>query len=268
MSTLEDRVQKYREMKQHYEIFDVSIYWHPRLADAFIKYTEWGAQSAALSEAGITGGLITSDQAIRYDPYEGNDELLEIETGDEFSLCAVLTPDMFFNADQGVAYLQKLIRAGVVAARIFPGSYRHSTQAYCIGDMLDLLVEHELPLMVWHIDTGFDAIDRICADHPTLPVILDSMDRKLLYHMRDYGSLLKKHHNFHIETHNLVLFNEYEELYRIVGERQLLFGSYSPYASPDFSIYPILEADIPEEARRNILSGNARRMFKRGGIAR
>lgn len=262
MSTIEQRVAEYELKKKEYDIFDVSIFWHPRLTDAFVTYSDWGTQSSALKEAGIKGGLVTSDQALRIDPYEGNDELLGIHSSDEFALCVVLTPDMFFDLEKGSTYLRKMIDNGAAAARLVPGTYRHSTQDYCIGDMLDLLAQLELPLVVWHIDTGFDAIDRICVNHPGLMIVLDSMDRKLLYHARDYYSLLKKHRNFHIETHNLVLFNEYEEIYKLVGEQQMLFGSYSPYACPDFSIYPILEADIPEEACRNILAGNAKRILK------
>lgn len=262
MSTIEYRVADYLQKKQELDIFDSSIFWHPRLTDAFVTYSDWQMQRAALKEAGIKGGLVTSDFAMRYDPYEGNSELAEIcNKDDSFASCIVLTPDMIFDQQASDAYLKKMRSQGASAARLVPGTYRHSTQEYCIGDMLDALSQLGLPVILWHIDTGFDAIDRICSNHPELKVILDSMDRKLLYHARDYLSLLKKHSNFYMETHNLVLFNEYEEIYRLVGDQQMVFGSYSPYACPDFSIYPIIEADIPEEACKNILSGNAKRIF-------
>ena len=263
MSTIIERTEKYQHQKQEYDIFDCSVFWDPRLTDAFVTYPDWKSQAAAMRIYGIKGGLVTSECAMKTDPFEGNEQLGEIHIADpDFFLCLVLVPEMFFNPEKGRAYLQRMIGLGAVAARLVPGTYFHSTQEYCIGAMLSLLEEFKLPLVVWHIDTGFDAIDRICTSHPKLNVILDSMDRKLLYHARDYYSLLLRHRNFYIETHNLVLFNEYEEIYRIVGDRQMLFGSYSPYACPDFSIYPIIEADISIRSRKRILAGNARELFR------
>lgn len=262
MRTIQERSEAYKRAVEAYDLFDTSVWWAPQCTDAFVCYQDWGRQKEAHKRAGIKGGLVTAYCSMHNDPYAGNEELLALlRDEDEFRGCIVVTPDMFWNAGKGEAYLQKMREGGVRAARIFPGMYRHSTREYCIGDMLEALEAAGLPLLVWHVDTGFDDIDRICSNHPGLSVILDSMDRKLLYHARDYCSLLKKHKNFYIETHNLVLFNEYETIYSLVGAGQMLLGTYFPHACPDFSIYPIYEANIPEDAKRAIFGGNARRLF-------
>lgn len=265
MNAIEKRSLDYKLAKKRYDIFDASVYWDPMLKDAFVCYSEWAQQKAALTEAGIKGGVVTSAFAMKVDQYQGNEELAKtIKDDDAFWPCMVATPDMFLDELEGEVYLKKMVEANkVVAAKMIPSYYHHSVEEYCIGNMLDALSRHNIPLFVWHIDTGFDGIDRICQAHPALNVVLDSMDRKLLYHARDYYFLLKNHNNFYIETHNLVLFNEIEEIYRMFGGEHLLYGSYSPYACPDFSIYPIIEADLPESIKQKILAGNARRIFRK-----
>ena len=64
-----------------------------------------------------------------------------------------------------------------------------------------------------------------------------------------------------METHNLALFNEFETIHSIAGSANLLYGSYFPYMTPDFSLYPVYAADITEERKEAIFAGNAKRVF-------
>jgi len=262
MPTIEKRVENFRDAVRNYDIFDMNIWWAPSLTDAFVRYDDWARQLDDLAQFGINGGIVTAHNAAFYDPYVGNEELLPLLRANEsFYGSIVVTPDMFLNPQKGRDYLSRMREAKVVAARMYPGQYKHSVREYAIGKMCRALEEAKLPLIVWHIDTSWDEIDSICTDHPGLNVVLESMDRKLLYHARDDMALLQAHKNFYLETHNLVLFRELETLYALGGQENLIYGSYFPYMTPNFSTYPVYMAEIPESAKRAVFAGNAKRLF-------
>lgn len=262
MAGIQERSDHYRKTIVETDIFDTALWWAPQNVDTFEPYTDWETQLAAWRNFGIKGGLVTAQTSAKYDAATGNEEILRLIGGyKDIFACIVLTPEMFWNATAGRRYVEEMRKGGAAAARIFSGEYHHSTQEYAIGPMLDLLEALGMPLLVWHIDTGWDAMDRICTNHPKLKLVVESRDRKLLYHMRDYVSLMRRHENFYVETHNLVLFREIENICSIVGDGQLLYGSYFPYMNADFSLYPIYAAEIPEESKLKIFAGNARRIF-------
>lgn len=262
MGSIQLRTEMYKKYIAGTDIFDVALWWAPQNQDAFVIYQDFEIQIQDWYAAGIKGGIVTHQSAKENDPFIGNEEIIELVRNKEnIYACIVLVPEMFFDEGKGGRYLARMKAEGAVAARIFPGNYMHSTREYVLGPMLRVLEKASMPLIVWHIDTGWDAIDRICTDHPKLNVIVESMDRKLLYHARDYMSLMRSHDNFYLETHNLVLFREYENLCKYVGSKHLLYGSYFPYANIDFSLYPIYDSEIDDSDRKAIYSENARRIF-------
>ena len=261
MSTLEERIEKYHQDAERFDIFDVNLWWAPAYVDTFHPYTDWSVQLADMKAHGINGGLVTA-QTSRVDLWAGNEEVLRAIEGTEgFYGCCVLSPELFFKEEEGRAYLKGLKERGMIAARLYPGNYNHSMKEYSIGRILSALEAEKMPLLLWHIDAGFDAMDEICTNHPDLPVILDTGERKMLYHARDYIPLMMKHKNFYVENHNLVLHDEYEVIRDLGCVGQILFGSDFPYFNLDFSIYPVTMADMPEEDIQKIFAGNAKRIF-------
>ena len=261
--TVQERSEGYQKWIAESDIFDIDIWWDPTFDQGFVTYQDFEKQMAEYKAFGITGGIITAKASATHDGYVGNAELAELLKGHEgFYGAMVVMPEMGYTEDKGEAYVRGLMEQGFVAARMFPKTYIHSMQEYAVGPILDTLEKLGVPLMLWHTEATWDDMDRICTNHPNLNVIVEGHDRKLLYHARDYVGLMRKHKNFFVETHNLVLFNEFETLYKYCGCDQLLYGSYFPYMTPHFSLYTIMEAVIPEEDRQKIISGNAKRIFK------
>jgi predicted TIM-barrel fold metal-dependent hydrolase len=262
MGRIQERADAYKQAIKEMDIFDISLWWAPQSVDTFVPYTDWEKQVADWHAAGIDGGIVTSQSSMTEDPFIGNEEIVKLVEGKEdLYACIVLVPEMFFDDLKGAEYLKRMKAMGAVAARIYPGRYMHSMQEYVIGPMLRALERENIPLMLWHIDTGWDVMDRICAAHPNLKVIVDSMDRKLLYHARDYMSLMKKYPNFYMDTYNLVLFREYENICEIDGYQHLMYASYFPFMNVDFSMYPIYAAEITDEGKKGIFADNARKLF-------
>ena len=263
MGMTDEKSRAYSEAVQKYEIFDAAMWWDPWCRTVLRPMTDWDAQLRHMEERGINGALVTVADARTSDARTANEGLADLLKGHaNLRGCMVATPEMFMTPDRGSGYLRHMRDIGVAAARIFPGEKYHSVKEYALGRMCEALEKEGMPLIVWHIDTPFDAIDRICADHPGLNVMLDSLDRKLLYHARDYMSLLLAHRNFYLETHNLVLFNEYDVLDEVCGASdRLVYGSWAPYAEENFSIYPIYASGLSEEKKQAIFAGNAKRLF-------
>ena len=261
MSTLEERVNAYKEAAQRFDIFDVSLWWAPEYVDTFRPYTDWEKQLKDMEAYGLNSGLFTAHDS-RSDPWAGNDAMVKkLEGSEHYYGCAVLVPEMFFEMEKGRAYVKELKKNRVIAARVYPGNFNHSTKEYTLGRMLSVLEEESLPLLVWHIDFPFDAIDELLTNHPSLPVILDTGERKMLYHARDYISLMMAHKNFYVENHNMVLFQEYELIRSLGFVDRIMYGSDFPYFNPDFSIYPVTVTEISDEEKQMIFSGNAKRVF-------
>lgn len=262
MCEIELRAEEYRSAVKQYAPFDASLWWAPEYVDTFAPQTSWEAQLEDHARHGIKGGLVTVAAAKDYEPVYGNAKLPELLRGhDTYYGCAVLTPAQFFRPAEGRDYLKKLKDERVVAARIFPGQYNHVAKGVSIDRICDALEDAGMALILWHIDMGWENIENIVARHPGLNVVVDSMDRKILYHGMDYIPMLQHYKNLHLITHNLVLFREYDHIAELGGAQCMLYGSYAPYMNTDFSLYPVHASQLSDAEKQAIYSGNAKRVF-------
>lgn len=268
MRGIQEKETKYREALNAAQMFDCNVWWDP-LADKNLQnYTDFQELLSACEAEGIRGGIVTDTQAVTLDNYVGNERLRDLLKGyKNWYGAMVLTPDICFDGNER-KYIQSLLEDGFLAARMFPKNFEHSMEEYAIGRILKQLEELGIPLMVWHDQVSWKEMDRICTEHPLLNLIVEGHDVKFLYHSREYFALMQKHENFYLESHNLVLFREIENLWSLSEKMHVVFGSYFPYATPHFAAFRILNADIPKEAKEEILHGNASRLFfKREGDA-
>ena len=264
METILQKVEEYRQQLQNREIFDFDIWWDPLFKDGFFVYDDWEKQCEAFTKHGLNGGLVTSAKAARYDAAEGNAELFGLIDGSQYLGCMVLTPEMFYTSS-GEKYVDDLVSRGFAAVRLFPSTYMHSVAPEDLKPIVESLESRGLPLLLWHTQVPFEAIDRLCRAFPNLNIVVEGHDRKLLYHSRQYMPLLMRHKNFFLETHNIVLYREFETIDTFAGCDNLLYGSYFPYYTPYNSIYSILAAEITDEKKSQILSGNANRILRHRG---
>lgn len=261
MTTIQAQRAAYRASLGAAKPFDCNVWWAPLQEDGFRTYPDFSSLLGSLEALGICGGIVTDAQAASFDNYTGNERLRELLPGHPGWYGAmVLTPDILFDGGAG-AYLKQMIDGGFRAVRMFPKTYAHSMAEYAIGPLLEQMADLGLPLMVWHDQVSWEEMDRILTAHPRLNLIVEAHDMKLLYHAREYFALMRRHDNFYLESHNLVLPLELENLWELCGKMHVVFGTYFPYANPHFAAYRALNAAIPEEARAELLSGNAGRLF-------
>lgn len=261
MTSLQDQELAYQAAVRDANLFDCNIWWAPMEKDGFQNYDDFDALLSGCKAAGIGRGIITDIQTATFDNYTGNERLRKhLKEHPGWFGAMGLTPDICFDPGAGT-YLRQMMQDGFRAAWLFPKTYEHSMDDYAIGDILDQLEALGLPLMVWHDQVSWDTMDRICTAHPRLNLIAMAHDVKFLYYARNYFSLLRKHDNFYLESHNLVLPMELENLWAMCGKMHVVYGSYFPFANPDFGAYRVLNADIPEQEKRKICFENADRLF-------
>lgn len=259
--TIQEQEAAYRAALAAAKPFDCNV-WHAPLQDCgFETFPDLAAQLEACEAAGIRGGIVTDMQAVKLDNYTGNARLRELLRGrPDWYGAMVLTPDVCFDG-QGGAYIREMMRSGFCAVRMFPQNFEHSMQEYAVGRVLEELEALGLPLMLWHDQVSWDVMDQICSRHPKLNLIVEAHSVKFLYYARNYFALLQKHDNFYLESHNLVLPQELENIWSLCGKMHVVFGTYFPYANPHFAAFRVLNAGIPDEAKHEILCGAAARLF-------
>jgi uncharacterized protein len=71
----------------------------------------------------------------------------------------------------------------------------------------------------------------------------------------------RRYEHLHFETSSMAHFRAIETFVAAVGAERVLFGSGSPFRAIQSSINAILAADIPDDAKRAILGGNAAGIF-------
>jgi predicted TIM-barrel fold metal-dependent hydrolase len=71
----------------------------------------------------------------------------------------------------------------------------------------------------------------------------------------------RRYEHLHFDTSSMAHFRAIETFVGAVGAERVLFGSGSPFRAIQSSINAILAADVPDDAKRAILGGNATRLF-------
>lgn len=265
MYKIEQMRQQYKVNLQAIDVFDINAWWDPYKTDCFIPVKDFEQWNKNVESFGINSAVVTHIDSVRYSAAYGNEKLAGLlEKRENLYGCMVLVPEMCFDGNPET-YVDELLKNQFVAARMFPKSYFHSMNDYAVGRLLSILEERHVPLMLWHSEVSWEAIDRICKQYPKLPVIVEGHNVKVLYHVRNYTSLLQEHENFYMETHNLVLFDEIKKLVDHYGASKLLYGSYYPYNIPNHSLFNVMNARIDKEDIAAIMGMNAKTLISKLG---
>lgn len=256
---LEQQIDHYRMKKQAFRFLDANCWLDPTGADQLQPVTDLQETLRQLGNHHIHGALITNATSLAYHADTGNSQLPAI-LADHPSLygAIVWVPELATTAADTALYLERMAMQRAIAVRMFPKRLRYSLNKWQAGDALAAMEERGMPLVLWHMETSWDAIHEICMAYPRLPVIVEGNDQKLLYHNRFYIKLLEACPNLYLETHNLIQHGELEYIVNQCGIDRLVFGSYFPYNDPNSAMMMIARADIPEASKRLIAGDHMR----------
>jgi len=166
-------------------------------------------------------------------------------------------------------FVIEALNNGVRAIRLFTAQYFFTLSEWCVGKLLDELEEHRIPTFIdpdpeyaeYTSDRfDWDAIDRLCTDHPGLRVILSAArfrtSNRLLY------QLMEKHNDIYIELSGYWFYRGIEFICREFGANRLIFGTRMPLRDPASTLAMVNYAEISEEEKHLIAGDNLRRLLK------
>jgi len=258
---LKDIIRSYRLKKGKYDFFDINCWLCFPAQNTFYPPENMEEYLSELEKNEIKKAVITNFECTIYNPLSGNKNLIRWIKGYKNLYGGIVwTPEIGFPGNDLYDYIDEMIKNKVVLVRMFPKLFKHSMKKWQIGDILEYMEHKKLPLLLWHMQTDWDAIQEICTEYSELPIIIEGNDQELLFHNRSYIRLLQKYENLYLETHNLILGIEY--LVNEIGIDRLLFGTFFPYNDPDAAIMMITDSDVSEDKKYKIANENLCNLIK------
>jgi hypothetical protein len=214
--------------------------------------------------------IISNFFSLFYDPIEG-DSRVESIIKDEGELSGGLFfPDQFvLNKNGFEKYLIQKHGSGFKFLRLLPKTHKYSIEPWAFSFFYSILEDHHFPVMInlEELDiTGNKTIEwktlyEISNKFPELPIIIDGGNSKEMMFNNYFFQLFENSNNIFLETHNLLAFNQLEDIAESFGSEKLIFGSYYPYYPYSLSLCRIRESRMSRGDKINILSANAGKIF-------
>ncbi|MHB0938158.1 MAG: amidohydrolase family protein [Armatimonadota bacterium] len=211
---------------------------------------------------GIEKALIYSNAAVSWGQPPGvNDFVIEAaRVSDRFIPALALAPNVHTGYPTPNDYLAVMRSIHARAAWLFVQGTVRGLWHWHVGELLDMLVEHNIPLFLLADQCPPDALDAMMHDAPELKVVLCGvgyMGDSWLY------PLLQRHPGLYVCLGNFfVPPGDPERFVHHFGAGRLLFGSGLPHFSPGGLIGHVTYAGISSDAKEAIFSGNLQRLLE------
>ena len=215
----------------------------------------------AMDYSGIQKALVWHASMYELDPTYGNQLLIEAVKGYEdrlfpsWTLLPCIT-DVHYSPD---IFFENMKRNKVKALRVFPEKNRYFLCGVTMKEQLDLICEFNIPLYI-ESRTGFETVCSILGEFPNLTVILCNIG--IWPSARYIYPLLKTYKNFYFETGDFGMLKGYEEICSKYGSEHVLFGTNFPANNMGCSMYHLMRAKIPDQAKQNIARENLERLLR------
>lgn len=238
-------------MRQILDANTVFGFWPKRKLDASAA-----TLVSRLTATGVDRALTCSIRGWLYDFKEGNDETMKTcaDSGGRLLPVATINPSTFFGTIEEV---DRVVSMGFRVVRFFPTEQEWTVTQRHFGRLLAKLAGSKLVLMV-PSSQGFSAIASVFEGVPN-NVIIES--KRAYPHTAEMIVVMQETPNLYVETHSIGGMDYICTLTHEIGDDRLLFGSGAPQRCISSALLPILKADISDESKARILSGNLCRLM-------
>ena len=218
-----------------------------------------------LRDYGIDKAVAYHAEARYYDVISGNRRLIEFtKTDDAFIPCFVLSPGYKAHTGGYSSARQMISENSVRFVRIFPGAHGYAFESGLTEELFSVAEEMNVTMMlemqeIFSSDGHFTGyFESLCGKHPNLPVIVIRC-----MHRRNYTTdyYLENLGNVYIEPSIMNNWLFYEETIRLHGSKRVIWGSSMPFNDAGCSVSMLAYADITQEERADISSGNIMRLL-------
>lgn len=219
---------------------------------------------AAMDNAGISRALVWHAAQRDSHPATGNRMVVECLAGHEQRLLpcwTILPPETGEMGEDARAFMEEARGAGVRAFRAFPDLNRYLLRYEAVGDVIDQLVSARLPLILrvpGHV--SWENVYDLMMESPELILILTGMGQ--WGSDRYFRPLIRRYPDVYVELGGYITDGGIEAFVESYGAGRLLFGSGYPEAYLGPMMLALRHAQIKEEDKHLIASGNLDRILE------
>ncbi|MBE7035683.1 MAG: hypothetical protein E7403_00110 [Ruminococcaceae bacterium] len=192
----------------------------------------------------------------------GIPELEKTVTGYEDRLMKqwVVQPNIWDEFMTPQMLLAEMKKHSVKTVRFFPFSKQYSMAPYSAGSMIDALSECNVPIFVNYAEMqGAANIYDLCKNYPKAKFVICDPGYRTV---RFLAPIFESCDNIYLDSSNFIIHNAVARFCQYVGAERMLFGSGMPNASAAAATSLIRYADISDEEKQLIASGNILRLLE------
>ena len=228
---------------------------------------------AEMDHLGIAEALVCDTLSRELDPRAGNERIVRTCAGEpRLNPAWSVAPPVQSLPYPPQELPERMAAAGVRAAWMFPGHLLFTLSEWNLHPLLDILEEQRLPLFIDPSPalpvtardvTDWDAMVRLCRDHPDLPVV--ATEARMYWPSRQWLTALAAAPNLHLELSPFWSFAGIEFVCREFGADRLLFGTRLPVRDAGGTVAQLQYAEVSDAEKRAIAGDNLRRLLGASG---
>ena len=127
--------------------------------------------------------------------------------------------------------------------------------------LFEEIKKYQIPLSFLHTQVSFEKMEEIADANPELKIIIESGNRKLLYHIEKVFKALKNHKNIFLCSYNFCNWMGHEKLIEEGLAERLLYGSHAPLFCADVAMAPIIMGNFSWKTKCDFAGNNLRRLL-------
>ena len=171
----------------------------------------------------------------------------------------IVMPNSFREFYSPAELLSQMKKHNVKTVRMYPQLTGFSLQPYAIGGLMDAFAQCRIPVMMDMAQVSHDEIYTFCKNYPEVKLIICYPGYR---NGRTFDALLHACPNLYIDSSNFCAHNGVADVCRSFGAKRMVFGSGIPAGSAASAVSLIRYADISEEEKQLIASGNILSMLE------
>lgn len=213
---------------------------------------------ARMDACAVSSALCRHEAGCAVSAAEGNRRIAAVCAEHERLLPVfTLLPPVTGELEEQETLLETARRAGVQAFRIFPKIMLFSIAPYAMGELCEIAAALGKPVMMDIGEAAPDEIQRLASAFPKVDFLLTAVYYR---NLRYLYPILQTCPNVYLETGFLKTFGSLEDICARFGAQRLVFGSGAPYYDMGGAAAHLLAADLREEDKALIASGNLERL--------
>jgi len=211
---------------------------------------------------GVSYAFCRHDAGREQGPRDGDARIIEICAAKP-RLKPVLTVTPLIREDLGgmETFLTRAKACNAAALRIYPKGMGFSAAPYAMEEIAEIAETLSVPVMVDMAEIEAETIANLAKTFPRMNMIVTEIYYR---NLRNLCPIFRHCDNLYLETGMLKTFHSLEDLCSLYGAERLVFGSGAPYQDMGAAVAHLLAADICDDEKELIASGNIKRLC--GGL--